>query len=188
MLTGIEDTRVRMKAMGTSLDHVMIVGGDGREWAAMSASRWDDLLDDLTGRIAGAGGRWLTMRPYGEASPDPGTRRIRAEGDDGVVSIVDSTPDGRVAFAAAVARIPGGGEVDEKRIAEALYDPAVGEPDLIVILGPADHLPPSLVWELAYGELVYTSRPFGVLDGELLDEALAAYARRDRRFGGLSPS
>lgn len=188
MLTGIEDTRVRMKAMGTTLDHVMIVGGDDRDWDAMSPARWDDVLDELGGRVADFGGRWLTMRPYGTGSKAPGARWAREVAGGRAVAIVDSTADGRVAFASAVARIPGGGEVDEKRIAEALYEPAVGEPDLIVILGPADHLPPSLVWELAYGELVYSSQPFGSLDRDLLDEALAAFARRDRRFGGLSPS
>ncbi|WP_162942073.1 undecaprenyl diphosphate synthase family protein [Desertimonas flava] len=173
--------------MGTSLDHVMIVGGDEGDWEAMTPARWDDLIDELGRGVAEAGGRWLTMRPYGAPSGGPGTRWTREVGHD-LVAIVDSTADGRVAFASAVARIPGGGEVDEKRVAEALYEPAVGEPDLIVILGPADHLPPSLVWELAYGELVYSARPFESLDRALLDEALRAFARRDRRFGGLSPS
>lgn len=188
MLTGFEDTRVRMKAMGTSLDHVMIVGGDARDWQTTPPARWAALLDELGGRVAGAGVRWLTMRPYGTAAGGPGERWTRDVADGQVVAIVDATEDGRVAFATAIGRIPAGAEVDEKRIAEALYEPAVGEPDLIVILGPADHLPPSLVWELAYGELVFSDRPFGSLDGELVDQALVAYSQRDRRFGGLSPS
>ena len=48
-----------------------------------------------------------------------------------------------------------GVNVDEKAVAGALYEPADVEPDLVLILGPADRLPPSLVWELAYGELVF---------------------------------
>ena len=106
MLTGIEDTRVRMMAMGTALDHVMIVGGDGRDWEAMTPARWDDLLDELGGRVVDAGGRWLTMRPYGAASAAVGTRWTRAVAGGDAVAIVDSTADGRVAFGAAVARIP----------------------------------------------------------------------------------
>ena len=31
------------------------------------------------------------------------------------------------------------------------------EPDLVVVLGPPTRLPPSLVWELAYGELVFVA-------------------------------
>ena len=36
-----------------------------------------------------------------------------------------------------------------------LYEPADVEPDLVLVLGPPTRLPPSLVWELAYGELVF---------------------------------
>ena len=57
-----------------------------------------------------------------------------------------------------------------------------------MIFGRRDHLPPSLVWELAYGELVYTDRPFAVLDEGDVAAALDVFRTRDRRFGGLSPS
>ena len=40
-------------------------------------------------------------------------------------------------------------------MAAALYEPADSEPDLVVVLGPSTQLPPSLVWELAYAELVF---------------------------------
>ena len=46
----------------------------------------------------------------------------------------------------------------------------------------------NISWELADGELVFSPQPFSSLVGALLDEALGEFARRDRRFGGLSPS
>ena len=101
--------------------------------------------------------------------------------------IVDTTADGRAGFVRAVRSIPGRTEVDEKQIAEALYAPANCEPDVILIFGPRDRLPPSLVWELAYGELVYTERPFVALGEGDVAAAIDVFATRDRRFGGLSP-
>ena len=77
--------------------------------------------------------------------------------------IVDGTSDGRVEFARAAAAIPADVAIDERSIDDALYAPADAEPDLILVLGPHARLPPSLVWELAYAELVYSDAAFGDL-------------------------
>jgi undecaprenyl diphosphate synthase len=75
--------------------------------------------------------------------------------------------------------------VNEATVAEVLYAPADTEPDLIVVLGPSTQLPPSLVWELAYGELVFLSPSWEELTPHHLLDAIADFARRSRRFGGL---
>ena len=46
-------------------------------------------------------------------------------------------------------------------------------------------LPPSLVWELAYAELVFLDAPWSALDSEHLEMAVDDFRRRNRRFGGL---
>ena len=69
--------------------------------------------------------------------------------------IVDPESDGRVRFAEAMRNLPAGAVVDEKAVTGVLYEPADVEPDLVLVLGPPTRLPPSLVWELAYGELVF---------------------------------
>ena len=66
-----------------------------------------------------------------------------------------------------------------------LYAPADGEPDLIVVLGESTRLPPSLVWELAYSELVFHPMRWDELSPDDLVEAIADFAHRQRRFGGL---
>ena len=66
-----------------------------------------------------------------------------------------------------------------------LYAPADVEPDLILVLGQPDRLPPSLVWELAYGELVFVPLPWDELSADHLVTAIADFAQRERRFGGL---
>ena len=55
----------------------------------------------------------------------------------------------------------------------------------MLILGPPTRLPPSLVWELAYGELVFLPVGFDELGAEHVASALDDYATRRRRFGGL---
>ena len=49
--------------------------------------------------------------------------------------------------AAEVTEVDGGGRPVRRR--------PMSEPDLLVVLGPPTQLPPSLVWELAYAELVF---------------------------------
>jgi undecaprenyl diphosphate synthase len=180
-----------MVGMGTTLEHVMVVGGTPKEWDSLSEAEWRALAGRLGESAAGAGARWLTLRPYG---PGPGDEdahgqhgRWHVDGDERRCTvIVDPTADGRVAFARAAASIPAERPLDEREIASALYAPADAEPDLIVIVGPHDRLPGSLVWELAYGELVYVDVPsFSDLTDAELAGAIDTYNRRQRRFGGI---
>ena len=48
-----------------------------------------------------------------------------------------------------------GRPIDEVSLAAALNEPADVDPDLTLVLGASDRLPRSLVWELAYTELVF---------------------------------
>jgi undecaprenyl diphosphate synthase len=98
---------------------------------------------------------------------------------------VDTRGDGRQRFADAMRRLDPADPVNEATVAEALYDPADCEPDLIVVLGEPTRLPPSLVWELAYGELVFHPLTWPELAPDHLVDAIADFARRERRFGGL---
>jgi undecaprenyl diphosphate synthase len=52
-------------------------------------------------------------------------------------------------------------------------------------VGPDSDLPSTLVWELAYCELVYLDVPWADLHTEALEMAVAEFAGRHRRFGGL---
>ena len=50
MLTGLEDRHERMEVMGTSLDHVMIVGGNPLEWEQATPEGWRDLARESGAR------------------------------------------------------------------------------------------------------------------------------------------
>ena len=67
----------------------------------------------------------------------------------------------------------------------ALLEPAPCEPDLAVLFGPADVLPRSLSWELAYAEVVFIPGSWCDVDPIVVKAAVAEYFTRNRRFGGV---
>jgi hypothetical protein len=179
----------------SGLRHVMVVGGTLRDWADLGDARWSERVDVL-GRTAGAAGAsWLTLRAY-ENGVDPvelksWTRTVEVPANHGdaehhtVDVVVDPCGDGRVRFAEAMGRLAREDAVTEETVAAVLYDPADVEPDLVLVLGPSTQLPPSLVWELAYAELVFMPVPWDLLGPDHLVSAIADFSGRNRRFGGL---
>ncbi len=173
---------------GTSLRHVMIVGGALPEWSALGDDAWLVLIDELGVACSREGVPWLTLRPFGPGAGEPSgaSSPIRREAVvHGCTVIVDGSADGRVRFAEAMNRIDPRHEINEASVAAVLYEPADSEPDLVVVLGAPTQLPPSLVWELAYAELVFLGLAWSALDGAALSAAFDDFARRRRRFGGL---
>ncbi|WP_438346459.1 di-trans,poly-cis-decaprenylcistransferase [Methylorubrum populi] len=90
----------------------------------------------------------------------------------------------RDAILAAAARLGPEG-LSRDAMSEALCGP--GDVDLLIRTGGEKRLSDFLLWEAAYAELHFTERmwpDFGAAD---LAAAVADFAARDRRFGGLNP-
>lgn len=166
------------------LHHVLVVGGTVPEWEALSAAAWDGRVTELGAVAERHGIAWVTLRPYRNGSSGEGSLRVVPVGAATV--LVDPTADGRERFAAAMRRL-GDEVVNEASVAAVLYEPADAEPDLVVVLGPSDRLPPSLVWELAYAELVFVDTGWTELGAADLEAGIAEFGRRRRRFGGVEP-
>jgi undecaprenyl diphosphate synthase len=176
----------------SALAHVLVVGGTQREWAALGEQRWQRRVAELGEIAARAGARWLTLRAYTEGGAPIALARwehVVTTRDGSCTVIVDPCGDGRTRFAEAVRQLPddiGRNEsVPAAAVTAVLYAPADTEPDLVLVLGPPNRLPPSLVWELAYGELVFADAAWDELGAEHLTEAITVFAARQRRFGGL---
>ncbi|MGH9040411.1 MAG: polyprenyl diphosphate synthase, partial [Acidimicrobiia bacterium] len=75
--------------------------------------------------------------------------------------------------------------VDEEAFARHLYLPDVPDPDLLVRTSGEYRLSNYLLWQLAYAELYFTDTLWPDFRREHLFEAIAAYQKRQRRFGGL---
>jgi undecaprenyl diphosphate synthase len=76
-------------------------------------------------------------------------------------------------------------KIDERRIAERLYDPEMPDPDLMVRTSGEYRISNFLLWELAYSELVFVDTLWPDFRREHLFGAVHEYQRRHRRFGGL---
>jgi hypothetical protein len=186
-------------ADSSSLRHVLVVGGKIDQWNEMSASEWSQYIATLRASVEQIGADWLTVYPYsGIADLQKDSELIEkiaqacgaqlADGKlllSGTTSVViDICADGQQRFVRAVNGLSEE-KITEKSLANAILHPASCEPDLVVIFGDPTQLPPSLVWELAYSELVYLNTHWPHCNIEDIELAINDFQRRDRRFGGV---
>lgn len=87
----------------------------------------------------------------------------------------------------AVKRIAADGIPAEKitpaMITKHLYAPDVPAPDIIVRTSGEERLSGFLMWESVYSELAFVKKAWPDFDEQALDDVLADYANRQRRFG-----
>jgi undecaprenyl diphosphate synthase len=88
---------------------------------------------------------------------------------------------GRAEILDAASRYQGGGE-DAFRA--CLYAPEMHDPDLIIRTSGERRLSNYLLWQSAYSELVFRDELWPEFSRQALEECLAEYAARKRRFGG----
>ena len=74
-------------------------------------------------------------------------------------------------------------EIDESAIRGALYAPDIPDPDLLIRTSGEQRLSNFLLWQLSYTEIYVTQKLWPDFSREDLQEALADYERRERRFG-----
>jgi undecaprenyl diphosphate synthase len=77
-----------------------------------------------------------------------------------------------------------GGRIDEAALEAGLSTNGIPDPDLIIRTGGNRRLSDFMLWQAAYSELWATPVAWTQFGPDDLDAALAAYALRDRRFGG----
>jgi len=75
-------------------------------------------------------------------------------------------------------------EIDENVFAANLYAPELPDPDLLIRTSGEQRISNFLLWQLAYSELVFLDVLWPDFGSRELEDALAAYAQRRRRFGG----
>ncbi|MBV9827241.1 MAG: isoprenyl transferase [Alphaproteobacteria bacterium] len=75
--------------------------------------------------------------------------------------------------------------VDEKQVAAHLFTASLPDPDLLIRTSGEQRISNFMLWQCAYAELVFTKTlwpDFGRAD---LEEAIAEYCGRERRYGAI---
>jgi undecaprenyl diphosphate synthase len=87
---------------------------------------------------------------------------------------------GRAEIIDAARRFQGGTEEDFRA---CLYAPEMHDPDLIIRTSGEQRLSNYLLWQSAYAELIFRDELWPDFSREALEQSLAEFSRRRRRFG-----
>jgi undecaprenyl diphosphate synthase len=88
---------------------------------------------------------------------------------------------GRAEIVDAARRFTGSSEAEFRA---CLYAPEMHDPDMIIRTSGERRLSNYLLWQSAYSELIFRDELWPDFTREALEQSLAEYAERQRRFGG----
>ena len=97
----------------------------------------------------------------------------RAEIVDAVKKIAEEYKNGRLGF----------GDIDEECVSEHLHTAGLAEPDLLIRTANEMRVSNFLLWQISYSEFYVTETLWPDFKKPDLEEAIVAYAQRERRFG-----
>lgn len=75
-------------------------------------------------------------------------------------------------------------DIDEEALGAAMQTAGLPDLDLLIRTSGEIRLSNFLLWQAAYAELMFVDTLWPDFDGAAFDDALAAFARRQRRYGG----
>jgi undecaprenyl diphosphate synthase len=94
---------------------------------------------------------------------------------------------GRWDIAQAAQKLAAAGEpITEKSMDRAMALAHSPDPDLLIRTGGEFRISNFLLWQVAYSEMVFSDKLWPEFDEAALDEAIAVYNGRERRFGKTS--
>ncbi|HEX2543427.1 MAG TPA: polyprenyl diphosphate synthase [Ramlibacter sp.] len=94
---------------------------------------------------------------------------------------------GRWDIAQAAAKLAARGEaITEESMDRAMALAHVCDPDLLIRTGGEQRISNFLLWQAAYSELYFSDKLWPEFDAAAIDEAIADYGQRERRFGRTS--
>jgi undecaprenyl diphosphate synthase len=124
------------------------------------------------GRRAGVAPDLIERMSWAEALTDSNTR---------ITLFVAFNYGGRAEILDAARAFHGGTEEDFRKL---LYAPEMHDPDLIIRTSGERRLSNYLLWQSAYSELVFRDELWPDFSRAALEQSLAEYSERRRRFGG----
>jgi undecaprenyl diphosphate synthase len=99
----------------------------------------------------------------------------RVEIVDAIRAIATECSDGRLQL----------DDIDEKCVSRHLYTADLAEPDLLIRTANEMRVSNFLLWQISYTEFYVTETLWPDFEGKDLEDAILAYAKRQRRFGDI---
>jgi len=118
--------------------------------------------------------------------------RARTAGNTGMVFNVALNYGGRAEIVDAVNRLMESadrskGPITEADFAKFLYTAGLPDPDLLIRTSGEMRISNFLLWQIAYAEIYVTEALWPDFGKKDLYEAIIAFQKRERRYGGLEP-
>ncbi len=189
---GTDTLRARIgDAIELGIRELMVYSFSTENWSRPT-EEVTTLIDMISRRISEDGPRLhaqrVRMRFVGsrERIPNHLLERMRhaeslTERNDALTLFIALDYGARAEILDAAARYRGGGEAAFR---ELLHAPTMQDPDLIIRTGGEQRLSNYLLWQAAYAELVFREEMWPDFTRTALEECLAEYAARQRRWGG----
>jgi undecaprenyl diphosphate synthase len=116
----------------------------------------------------------------------------RTDGNTGMLFNIALNYGGRAEIVDAARRAIASGvkpeELDEKQFSNLLYTAGQPDPDLLIRTSGEMRVSNFLLWQIAYSEIWVTDTLWPDFRRRDLLSAILAYQKRDRRYGGITPS
>jgi undecaprenyl diphosphate synthase len=201
---GVEALRKTVRAAGELGIGILTIFSFSSENWLRPVSEIRDLMGLLRrfirNDLAELHGNNIKVRVIGERDGlDPDIRRLLEEAEDltrrntGLILVVAFNYGARQEIARAMRGIAEDvahgrlmpDAVTAELVASRLDAPDLPDPDVIIRTSGEQRLSNFLLWQAAYSELVFVPIYWPDFDRTALENALAEYRRRERRFGGL---
>ena len=201
---GVEALRKTVRAAGELGIGILTIFSFSSENWLRPVSEIRDLMGLLRrfirNDLAELHGNNVKVRVIGERDGlDPDIRRLLEEAEDltrrntGLILVVAFNYGARQEIARAMRGIAEDvahgrltpDAVTAELVASRLDAPDLPDPDVIIRTSGEQRLSNFLLWQAAYSELVFVPIYWPDFDRAALENALAEYRRRERRFGGL---
>ncbi len=79
-------------------------------------------------------------------------------------------------------------QINEQCVVDHLYEARLADPDLLIRTANEMRISNFLLWQISYSEFYVTKTLWPSFTRETLEEAILAYAKRNRRFGTIEAS
>jgi undecaprenyl diphosphate synthase len=138
--------------------------------------------------------RFRVIGRPGELAPDIRSELLLAAdktaNNTGMLFNIALNYGGRAEIVEAAKRLLASGvspdELDEQRFAGCLYTAGQPDPDLLIRTSGEMRVSNFLLWQIAYAEIWVTDTLWPDFRKRHLLEAILAYQKRDRRYGGIT--